>query len=296
MLKQTILLVLLFTMTACSNDARETNADQPDKASHGIATTEDGVEIHYRLLGPSDAPTVWVGYPWTPGWNDIMAELGTPTSPEPTRELLAALSAKYQVLHVDYPRGTGASTGPLPRDLTPETVAADYIAVADAAGVDRFVAFGFSWSAGFGIHAASRTKRIAGLVIGGWPVIDAPHEQIVEMSRATVAALPTGTAKTVLGSNVNYYQSIIDDEWDADAALEYMSDRAGLLYVFVGSDDVGVPALGMTLPVADPIIEHKATLEAHGWQVHIIDGYDHMNLTISAWLPQAMAFLKGKRW
>ncbi len=293
MLRSAILIFTL-TMAACSGEPEQTS--ELSRPTSGIAKTADGVEIQYRVFGPSDAPTVWVGYPWTLGWNDIMTQLGAPTSPEPIKELLDTLASRYQVLHVDYPRGTGASTGPLPHDLTPETVASDYVAVADAAGVDRFVAFGFSWSAGFGIHAASRTKRVAGLVIGGWPILDAPHEEIVVMSRATVDALPAGTAKDVLGSNVNYYQSIIDDQWDAEAALRYMSDRAGLLYMFVGSEDVGVPTLGMTLPVAEPIIQHKAALETHGWHVNVIEGYDHMNLTLDAWLPQAMAYLEGKHW
>ena len=29
----------------------------------GYATTDDGVQIHYRLLGPKDAPVIWVEYP-----------------------------------------------------------------------------------------------------------------------------------------------------------------------------------------------------------------------------------------
>ena len=101
----------------------------------GFAETDDGVRIHYRLLGPTDAPTLWVGYPWTEGWDRIMQELGSPgRGTDVNRELIETLTATYQVLHVDYPRGTGRSTGPLPGDLKPETVAKDYVAVADAAG------------------------------------------------------------------------------------------------------------------------------------------------------------------
>ena len=268
-----------------------------DKPIEGFAETEDGVKIRYRLYGPSDAPTIWVGYPWTDGWYQIMVEMGADSySGERINQLISALTDQYQVLHVDYPRGTGESTGPLPDDLTPETVAKDYVAVADAAGVDRFVAMGYSWSAGFGIHVASRTRRCAGLVIGGWPVVGAPHEQIVGMSAANTNALPPGRAKEVLGSNVNYYQSIIDSNWDAEAAVDYMEDRAGLLYLYVGSEDKGVPGLNIPLPIADPIVEHQEYLEAHGWWVEVIDGYDHMNLTLDAWLPPALDYLEGKTW
>ncbi|MDP6810335.1 MAG: alpha/beta fold hydrolase [Pseudomonadales bacterium] len=295
---------LTLVLAACGDQpTTEAPSETPPPADNpieGFAETEDGVKIRYRLMGPSDAPTIWVGYPWTDGWNEIMAEMGASgdefSDSDPIKQLISKLTSRYQVLHVDYPRGTGGSTGPLPGDLTPETVAKDYVAVADAAGVDRFVAMGYSWSAGFGIHVASRTKRCAGLVIGGWPVLGAPHEQIVGMSAANADALPPGPAKEVIGSNVIYYQSIIDSNWDAEAAVDYMEDRAGLLYLYVGSEDNGVPGLGIPLPVADPIIEHKEYLEAHGWWVEVIDGYDHMNLTLDAWLPSALAYLEGKTW
>ena len=116
------------------------------------------------------------------------------------------------------------------------------------------------------------------------------------MSAATTNALPAGRAKQVLGSNVNYYQSIIDSNWDAQAAVEFMADRAGMLYLFVGSEDVGVPSMGVTIPIAEPIIEHKEQLEAKGWKVVVIDGYDHMNLPVDAWLSGALAYFEGKTW
>ena len=109
----------------------------------GFATTDDGVQIHYRLLGPKNAPVILVGYPWTRGWVDIMEDMGAGRAGEGvSQQIIEMLTPKYRVLYVDYPRGTGASTGPLPGDLTPDTVAQDYVAVADAAGVDRFVAQG----------------------------------------------------------------------------------------------------------------------------------------------------------
>lgn len=264
----------------------------------GFAETDDGVRIHYRLLGPSDAPTLWVGYPWTEGWERIMRELGaTGRDTEVNRELIEVLTAKYQVLHVDYPRGTGDSTGPLPGDLKPETVAQDYVAVADAAGVDRFVAMGYSWGAGFGIHVASRTRRCAGLAIGGWPVLDAPYEEILETSRAQSTSLPAETAaQKVIASNTNFYADIVGGDWNEEAAVEFMRDRAGLLYLYVGSEDVGVPSMGHVFPIAEPIVANRERLEAAGWEVDVIDGYDHMNLPLDAWLPGVMGFLDGKTW
>ena len=36
----------------------------------GYALTDDGVKISYELIGPSDAPVLWVGYPWSRGWTE----------------------------------------------------------------------------------------------------------------------------------------------------------------------------------------------------------------------------------
>lgn len=274
------------------------NGEPMQATSEGFAETDDGIRIHYRLLGPTDAPTLWVGYPWTEGWDRIMQELGSPgRGTDINRELVETLTATYQVLHVDYPRGTGRSTGPLPEDLKPETVAKDYVAVADAAGIDRFVAMGYSWGAGFGIHVASRTRRCAGLAIGGWPVLGAPYKEILQTSRASSGALPSGTAaQKVIASNTNFYAEIVGSAWDEEAAVEFMRDRAGLLYLYVGSEDVGVPSMGHVFPIAEPIIANRERLEAAGWKVDVIEGYDHMDLPLDAWLPGVLDFLDGKTW
>ena len=277
-------------------------AESLTPTKEGFAETADGVRIHYRLLGPGDAPTLWVGYPWTEGWDRIMQELGSASrGTDVRRQLLETLTEKYQVLYVDYPRGTGQSTGPLPGDIDPDTVAEDYVAVADAAGIDRFVAMGYSWGAGFGIHVASRTKRCAGLAIGGWPVLGAPYVEILEGSGAVSSGLPADTAAgQVMRSNTKFYADIVADmdsgDWTEEDAVESMRDRAGLLYLYVGSEDVGVPSMNLTLPVAEPIIQNKARLEAAGWHVDVIDGYDHMNLTLDAWVPSVLDFLEGKSW
>ncbi|MYE84436.1 MAG: alpha/beta hydrolase, partial [Gammaproteobacteria bacterium] len=212
-------------------------AESLTPTKEGFAETADGVRIHYRLLGPGDAPTLWVGYPWTEGWDRIMQDLGSASrGTDVRRQLLETLTEKYQVLYVDYPRGTGQSTGPLPGDINPDTVAEDYVAVADAAGIDRFVAMGYSWGAGFGIHVASRTKRCAGLAIGGWPVLGAPYVEILEGSGAVSSGLPADTAAgQVMRSNTKFYAYIVADigsgDWTEEDAVESMRDRAGLLYL-----------------------------------------------------------------
>ena len=228
-----------------------------------------------------------------------MRELGAPDSgTDVHRELIEALTAKYQVLHVDYPRGTGESTGPLPGG--PHTRNGGE-GLRGGGRRRRRGPVRRHWAThgarGFGIHVASRTRRCAGLAIGGWPVLDAPYAEILEGSRAQSTSLPAGTAvQKVLGSNTSFYAAIVGSDWDEEAAVEFMRDRAGLLYLYVGSEDVGVPAMGLELPIAEPIVANRERLEAVGWEVDVIEGYDHMNLPLDAWLPGVLEFLEGKTW
>ena len=53
----------------------------------GYAVTHDGVKISYELIGPSDAPVLWVEYPWSGGWRK---KQGFPKS------LLGSLSSRLE--------------------------------------------------------------------------------------------------------------------------------------------------------------------------------------------------------
>src|SRR5215471_16727231 len=53
--------------------------------------------------------------------------------------------------------------------FTADRVCADILAIADAAGVERFAWYGFSFGGVVGLQLASRTNRLSALVCGGWP-------------------------------------------------------------------------------------------------------------------------------
>jgi len=53
----------------------------------------------------------------------------------------------------------------------------DILAVADAAGVDRFAWFGFSFGGVVGLQLASRTNRLSALVCGGWPPLGGQYAE-----------------------------------------------------------------------------------------------------------------------
>ena len=101
------------------------------------------------------------------------------------RTLVDGLSDAFQVVAFDY-EGHVLQV-PKPDTLTPANVAADLLAVADAAGADRFAYYGYSWLALAGLQLAIRTDRVAALVMGGFPPIDGPYAQMLQVTTATHA-------------------------------------------------------------------------------------------------------------
>jgi len=99
------------------------------------------------------------------------------------RTLIDGLSDTFQVIAFDY-EGQVLRV-PKPDTLTPENVAGDLLAVADAAGADRFGYYGYSWLALAGLQLGIRTDRLAALVMGGFPPLDGPYAQMLKITMAT---------------------------------------------------------------------------------------------------------------
>ena len=59
---------------------------------------------------------------------------------------LDRLTDRYQVIVMDYPP-TGAEAGAAVNSFDPDRVCADVLAVANAAGAERFAWYGYSWAA-----------------------------------------------------------------------------------------------------------------------------------------------------
>ncbi|MYE12991.1 MAG: alpha/beta hydrolase [Gammaproteobacteria bacterium] len=94
----------------------------------------------------------------------------------------------YRVILIDYPGEPKTYT------LTPAAVARDYLAVADAAGIDRFAYAGYSWGCVTGLQLALRTDRLLALVCGGFPAMDGPYDVMLAVTRAmSRGEVPVGT-------------------------------------------------------------------------------------------------------
>jgi pimeloyl-ACP methyl ester carboxylesterase len=233
------------------------------------------------------------------------------------RALIDGLSDALQVVAFDY-EGHVLQV-PKPDTLTPANLTGDLLAVADAAGAERFAWYGYSWLAVGGLQLAVRTDRVSALVMGGFPPIDGPYAEMLRVATATHrmtteprdSAVPASapvaseepdwsTVEVTLSEAqtrqfVTFYQ-----------ALQGFDDRAAQARLgcprlcFVGSaDEITYDQRwgGLRVSFADPVVSRRAELEALGWQVRVLDGLDHTQAMQAAavlpilrpWLTAALA-------
>ncbi|MBO0780973.1 MAG: hypothetical protein J2P37_19295, partial [Ktedonobacteraceae bacterium] len=99
------------------------------------------------------------------------------------QSLINGLSDTFRVVAFDY-EGE-CLRRPKPDTLTPANVASDLLAVADAAEADRFAYYGYSWLALIGLQLAIRTDRLWALIMGGFPPLNGPYEEMFRVTTAT---------------------------------------------------------------------------------------------------------------
>jgi pimeloyl-ACP methyl ester carboxylesterase len=228
------------------------------------------------------------------------------------RSLINGLKDAFQVVAFDY-EGHVLQV-PKPDTLTPASVAGDFLAVADAAGAERFAWYGYSWLAVGGLQLALRSDRVAALAMGGWPPIDGPY---AEMLRVTIAAHrmaakprdPAAPASAPAASEEPDWSQVEVTMSEAQTrqfatlyqALQGFDDRAAQARLacsrlcFAGSaDDIDYPERwgGVRVHTAAPLLERRAELEAYGWEVRVLDGLDHTQaMQAAAVLPILRPFL-----
>jgi pimeloyl-ACP methyl ester carboxylesterase len=232
------------------------------------------------------------------------------------RTLIDGLRDAFRVVAFDY-EGHVLQV-PKPDTLTPANVVADVLAVADAAGADRFAYYGYSWHAVNGLQLAIRTDRLTALVMGGYPPQDGPYGKMLRVTAATydlavanasatsaaeVAPPPSpepagpdeidwSTVQVTLTEDqtrqfVTYYEALQDFD-DRAAQAQVTCPRL----CFVGSaDEITYDERwgGVRVSMADPVISRRAELEPLGWQVQILEGLDH---TQAMQAPQVLPILR----
>ncbi|MFT7773096.1 alpha/beta fold hydrolase [Roseateles sp.] len=244
--------------------------------------------VAYALHGPADGEPLMLTMPLMASQEAIFgAALLTMLD-----GYLSRLTDRYRVLLVDYP-SIGASRDIPPEQLTAERVSADLLAVATAAGFERFSYWGYSWGGGVGLQLAGRSDRLKALVIGGWPPIGGPYKDIADAAERKQHD-PEASSMVVLRSKAQYTQWIhynrsVQLHWNEAEALARM--RALPKLVFHGEKGDLVEA-GIPVPIASLIRNHAARLRELGWELLEVPGVGHEAcIKPELFVPALRAFL-----
>jgi pimeloyl-ACP methyl ester carboxylesterase len=250
------------------------------------ATFHDGSTIEIEIHG--SGPTLLLPVnpqPVTGPLAEQMRQYGT--DPALGKSLIKGLSDTFRVVVFDY-EGQ-CLRRPKPETLTPANAASDLLAVANAAGAHRFAYYGYSWLAMIGLQLAIRTDRLWALIMGGFPPLNGPYEEMLLVTTATYE----------MASGARAMPSADESEWSGIAlsrdqtrqfvtlyqAMQGFDDRAAQARLtcprlcFVGSKDEiqYTKSWGnVHVSLADPIVRGQAQLSHLGWDVRVLDGLDHM--------------------
>ncbi len=210
--------------------------------------------------------------------------------------MIDGLSDAFRVVAFDY-EGHVLQV-PKPDTLTPANVAGDLVAVADAAGSDRFADYGYSWLALSGLQLAIRTDRLTALAMGGYPPLGGPYAQMLSVTVAThemarsphrTAAAPPSKEPSDEPDWSQAEMSLTEEQTRQFVtlyqALQGFDDLAAQAQVtcprlcFVGSaDEITYDERwgGAQVDIAGPVVNRRAELESLGWDVRVLDGLDHI--------------------
>ena len=178
---------------------------------------------------------------------------------------------------------------PKPDTLTPANTANDLLAVADAAGADRFAYYGYSWLAMIGLQLAIRTDRLSALIMGGFPPLNGPYEEMLLVTTAAYE-MATGARATPSADESEWSGMPLSRDQTRQfvtlyQALQGFDDRAAQAQItcprlcFVGSADeiqYGQHWGNVSVSLAGPIVQGQAQLSDLSWDVRVLDGLDHI--------------------
>ena len=181
---------------------------------------------------------------------------------------------------------------PQPRTLTPATLAADLLAVADAAAAENFAYYGYSWLAVAGLQLALRTDRLSALAMGGYPPLGGPYAAMLAVTRVAHRMTldppaPAGEATPGDWDSVPFTRTPDQTEQYVTLyeSLRDFRDREALSSLrmprlaFAGEKDTivyGASWDDAVVDIAGPLIANRDELVAQGWTVEIVPGADHM--------------------
>ena len=277
------------------------------------AVLHDGSIIPVTIHGDGPALVLPVRLePYEPAAAETMRKWGG--DPDLGPALVRGLSGSNRLIVADYERHRMAQ--PAAETLTPDNLAADLLAIADAAGADVFGYYGYSWLALSGLQLALRTDRLRALAMGGFPPLDGPYQSMLAVTRAAHAmstqeadpAVPVDdaepgdwdsaavqTTEAQTRQFVTLYEALQDFD---DSAAAVPDDLRRL--AFAGAEDkidYSPQWGGVTVRIGEPLARRRDELTAAGWDVQVLPGLDHLGaMHSSTVLPILSGWLRSVGW
>lgn len=209
------------------------------------------------------------------------------------RNLINGLCDHYRVIAFDYEGHV--QQNPKADTLTPDNIAKDFLCIADAAEADTFAYYGYSWLALSGLQLGIRTNRLTALIMGGFPPLNGPYQ---EMLKVTMATYDLALAPKNNTSEMTQQSDEVDWEMVEVTLSEAQTKQFVTLYHALQAFDdkhiqtrISCPKLcfaggadkieygerwgDVTVDIAGPLLRQHNVLEAHGWDVQVMEGLDH---------------------
>ena len=192
--------------------------------------------------------------------------------------LVNGLIDSYRIIAFDYDAHN--LSNPKPDTLTPDNVVRDILDVADAVGADRFAYYGYSWLGMIGLQLAIRTDRLSALIMGGFPPINGPYKELLPFFEA-VHARSGGDLDDQVKVSMDQSRQFVT----LFQALQGFDDEAVQSRIkcprlcFAGSKDEidhGKDLGDVHISLAAPIINRREELEHLGWDVRVLEGFNHV--------------------
>jgi pimeloyl-ACP methyl ester carboxylesterase len=172
--------------------------------SKGFAATSLGADAYFEVHGNSKGPGVLLTGPVF-SRTLVPANVGLQTQIK--EGYIRRLGDRFRLLMADYPHVASRAKDPNGTFLSVEDVCKDYLSLADAGGMDRFAAAGYSWGGNAVLQLATRSNRVMALVVGGWPAIEGPYDLLLQTTQKLQKESPD---RPEISRFVNYYKSLQD--------------------------------------------------------------------------------------
>jgi hypothetical protein len=257
MIRRDFLLGIVTTSTLAVGQRALGVQTSPDSLplKRGFVKTTLGADAWFEVHGNPKGPNVFLG---GPVFSRTLVPANVALQTKIKEGYIQRLGDRYRLLMADYPHI--ASKVPDQTLLAVEDVCKDYLALADAAGMERFAAVGYSWSGNSMLQLATRSRRLSALVVGGWPAIDGPYKLLLE----TTGKLQQGSPeKREISRYVHYYESLQD--WPERVAVAKLKCPR-LNYIDVGD--------GEDTDFIGRLRKNKNTLHELGWETAEVNSGD----------------------